>query len=153
MQDQASAGEPFSDGEFRDLQCLLGRMIPADAEYAVPGADDPLIFASFLESLGRDLPHVRAALQALAAGSGGAFAELPPAQQAQVATSFLAGADENAAILQRLVLLCYYRDDRVMRSINMEARPPFPGGFTLDAGDWSLLDPVRLRPKLWRDAG
>ncbi len=46
----------------------------------------------------------------------------------------------------------YYRDDRVMRSLDMELRPPFPGGFTVEQGDWSLLDPVRSRPKLWRDA-
>ena len=47
---------------------------------------------------------------------------------------------------------CYYRDDRVMRSLDMEARPPFPKGFDVEQGDWTLLDPVRSRPKLYRDA-
>jgi hypothetical protein len=37
-------------------------------------------------------------------------------------------------------------------SLGLEARPPFPKGHTLEQGDWSLLDPVRSRPKLWRDA-
>jgi hypothetical protein len=35
----------------------------------------------------------------------------------------------------------------------MEPRPPFPEGFEVEEGDWSLLDPVRARPKLYRDAG
>src|SRR6516162_1999713 len=43
--------------------------------------------------------------------------------------------------------------DRVMRSLGLEPRPPYPKGFEVEQGDWSLLDPVRARPKLYRDAG
>jgi hypothetical protein len=43
-------------------------------------------------------------------------------------------------------------DDRVMRSLGMEPRPPFPEGFEMGQGDWSLLDPVRARAKLYRDS-
>jgi hypothetical protein len=39
-----------------------------------------------------------------------------------------------------------------MRSLDMEVRPPFPQGFAVEQGNWSLLDPVRKRPKLYRDA-
>ena len=53
--------------------------------------------------------------------------------------------------LTRIILQCYYRDDRVMRSLDLEARPPFPKGFEVEQGDWSLLDQVRARPKLWRE--
>ena len=45
------------------------------------------------------------------------------------------------AALVRVVLLCYYRDDRVMRSLGQEPRPPFPKGHVVEQGDWSLLDP------------
>jgi hypothetical protein len=55
-----------------------------------------------------------------------------------------------AATLIRVVLQCYYRDDRVLRSLNLELRPPFPLGYTLEQGDWSLLDPVKARPPMWR---
>jgi hypothetical protein len=51
-----------------------------------------------------------------------------------------------AATLVRVVLQCYYRDDRVLRSLGLELRAPFPKGYTLEQGDWSLLDPVRARP-------
>ena len=55
-------------------------------------------------------------------------------------------------MLELAVSRCYYRDDRVMRSIGMELRPPFPRGFDVAPGDWSLLDPVRARGRIWRDA-
>jgi hypothetical protein len=55
--------------------------------------------------------------------------------------------------LTRIILQCYYRDDRVMRSLGMEPRPLFPKGFEVEQGDWSLLDPVRARPTLYRDVG
>jgi hypothetical protein len=47
---------------------------------------------------------------------------------------------------------CYYRDDRVMRAIGMEVRAPYPLGFKVEQGDLSLLEPVRLRGKKYRDA-
>jgi len=51
-----------------------------------------------------------------------------------------------------LVMQCYYRDDRVMESLGMEPRPPFPEGFEVEEGDWSMLEPVQRRGKIWRDA-
>ena len=41
-------------------------------------------------------------------------------------------------------------DDRVLRSLGLELRPPFPQGYALEQGDWSLLDPVKARPSMWR---
>ena len=55
-------------------------------------------------------------------------------------------------VLTRIVLLCYYRDDRVMVSLGLEVRPPFPKGHVVEQGDWSLLDPVRSRRPFWRSA-
>ena len=33
----------------------------------------------------------------------------------------------------------------------LEARAPFPKGYDLEQGDWSLLDAVRQRAPFWRD--
>jgi hypothetical protein len=44
----------------------------------------------------------------------------------------------------------YYRDDRVLRSLGLELRAPFPKGYPLEQGDWSLLDPVKARPAVLR---
>ena len=53
--------------------------------------------------------------------------------------------------LGHAVLQCYYRDDRVIRALGIEPRAPFPKGRVLEQGDWSLLDAVRGRPRMWRD--
>lgn len=142
----------LSPAETRDLRCIAGMMISASAEFGVPGADDAIIFADVVKSLGRDLGDVRAALGALAEHAGGAFAEIDAVRRQAVAASFRARGGTALAALSRVILQCYYRDDRVVLSLGLEPRPPFPKGHTLEQGDWSLLDPVRTRPKMWRDA-
>ena len=52
---------------------------------------------------------------------------------------FRASGGAPAATLTRVVLQCYYRDDRVLRSLGLELRAPFPQGHVLEQGDWSLL--------------
>lgn len=142
---------PLSPVQTRDLHRLAGLMIPADDSYGVPAANDSLIFADIVTSLGRDLPDVQAALDALAAFAGASFADLDDATAQTVATTFLATQDRITATLGRVVLQCYYRDDRVLRALGHPARAPFPQGHVLEQGDWSLLDAVRHRPPLWRD--
>lgn len=142
----------LSPAETRDLHRIAGMMIPASEEYRVPGADDPTIFADIVGSLGRDTATVRTALAELAALGGAAFADLGGARAEAVAASFHAGGGAAAATLGRVILQCYYRDDRVLHSLGMEPRPPFPKGHAVEQGDWSLLDAVRDRPPLWRRA-
>ena len=127
-------------------------MIPPDPESGLPGADDHVIFDDILQSLGRDLLDVSTALTRLAALSGGSFAELEASRRETVANAFLADSSPQTVALGRVILQCYYRDDRVVQSFGLEPRPPFPKGHVVEQGDWSLLDAVRRRPKLWRDA-
>jgi hypothetical protein len=141
----------LSPAESRDLRCVAGVMIPASTEFDVPGADDPIIFTDIEASLGRDFGSVQEALGALAALAGGTFAGLDPTRRHAVAAAFQAQGGTNLAALSRAVLQCYYRDDRVVRALGLEPRPPFPKGHVLEQGDWSLLDPVRTRPRMWRD--
>jgi hypothetical protein len=142
----------LSEAQRRDLRLIAGIMVPASEEFAVPGADDAAIFDDILRSLGRDRASVRDALTRLAAQAGGAFTALDDARRQTVADAFLASDAPEVATLGRVILQCYYRDDRVMRSLGLEPRPPFPKGHTLEQGDWSLLDAVRGRAKMWRDA-
>jgi len=102
--------------------------------------------------MGRDLEHVRQALGALAESAGGRLADLDVARREAAVLAFRERGGAAAATLSRVILQCYYRDDRVVRSLGLEPRAPFPKGHTLEQGDWSLLDPVRKRPKMWRDA-
>ena len=135
-----------------DLRAVAAMIVPASAEYDVPGADDAAIQADMTATLGRDTPMVREALDHLARLAGKPLADLDPARRDAVAQEFRASGAAAAATLIRVVLQCYYRDDRVLRSLGLELRPPFPQGYALEQGDWSLLDPVKARPRTWRRA-
>jgi hypothetical protein len=141
----------LSADQCRSLRCFAEMMIPASAEYDVPSAGDEAIFGEILRSLGRDAGPVTAVLQMFDAD--GLFADIDPQRRDAIAARLRETGGGALAYLTRIILQCYYQDDRVMRSLGMEPRPPFPEGFEVEQGDWSLLDPVRGRPKLYRDAG
>jgi len=144
--------QTLTEAEIADLHCLAGLIIPASTKYDVPGANDETIFADIVNSIGRDVEAVRAALAALRTLSGGPLAALDGSRRAEVALKLREDGGVPIGILTRIVLLCYYRDDRVMLSLGLEVRPPYPKGHVLEQGDWSLLDPVRARRPFWRPA-
>ena len=146
------SSKALSPAQVDDLCIIAGLMIPASDEFDVPGANDPLIQADILATLGRDTTLVAEALEKLARIAGWQLAALDPAQQKAAAMELRTQGGPAVATLTRVVLQCYYRDDRVVRSLGLELRPPYPKGHVLEDGDWSLLDPVRRRPPMWRRA-
>jgi hypothetical protein len=147
-----SGDSPLTPAQSDDLRVIAGVIIPASAEFDVPGADDPAIQADLVATLGRDAGLVRDALDELARLVGRPLASLDPTRLEAVAMELRAKGGAAVAALTRVVLQCYYRDDRVVRSLGLEPRPPYPKGHVLEDGDWSLLDPVRARPPFWRRA-
>ena len=146
-----SADSPLTPAQRDDLRVIAGIIIPASAEFDVPGADDPAIQADIVATLGRDTALVREALDELARLAGQRpLASLDSGRRETVALELRAKGEAAVATLTRVVLQCYYRDDRVVRSLGLEPRPPFSKGHVLEDGDWSLLDPVRARPPIWR---
>ena len=141
----------LSAAEIRDLRDIAGTMIPESATFGVPGADDPAILDDIVKSVGRDLPLVREALAAVAAKSAGAFAGLDRDGREALINDYHASGGAPAVTLGRVIVGAYYRDDRVLLALGLEARAPFPKGYTLEQGDWSLLDAVRKRAPFWRD--
>ena len=168
--DKIATDNAFTAKEQRILLALAAAAIPPSAEYALPGAGDDAIAADILATAGRYraavAPGLALAGKLARAKHGAAFADLAVEDR----LALVAGVDEpsflqNAKLapdaagvaghraLLRIVVQCYYRDDRVMRSLEMEPRPPFPKGFEVEQGDWSLLDPVRRRGRIYREAG
>jgi hypothetical protein len=144
------SAEPLTPAQRDDLRAVAAMIVPESAEYRVPGADDTRIQADILATLGRDTKYVAAALDHLARLAGAPLAKLDPERREAVAKEFRANGGTPAATLVRVVLQCYYRDDRVLRSLGIELRPPFPRGHVLEQGDWSLLEPVKARPPMLR---
>lgn len=140
-----SADNQLTRAQRDDLRAIAAMIIPPSAEYRVPGADDAAIQADILATLGRDTRLVAAALDHLARLAGQPLAELDAARRDAVAQELRSSGGTAAATLVRVVLQCYYRDDRVLRSLGLELRAPFPKGHVLPDGDWSLLDPVKAR--------
>lgn len=165
---------PFTKRQERTLIALAAAIIPADSEYGVPSAGDPAIAADILATAKRYAEPIAEALameDALAqAKYGAAFLDL----DAEAQMALVEGANEpgffddvdsefneqqqarqaqmaGQRTLLAIIAQCYYRDDRVMRSLDMEPRPPFPEGFEVEEGDWSLLEPVKQRGKIYRD--
>ena len=143
---------PLTPAQRDDLATIAALMIPASREYNVPGADDAAIQADILATMGRDTAMVSVALDHLARLAGRPLRQLGAAARDTVVSEFRAQGGAAAATLSRVILQCYYRDDRVLRSLNLELRPPFPKGYEMEQGDWSLLDPVKARPATWRKA-
>ena len=132
--------------EQRDALRLLARMIiPSTAAYNLPGADDDLIFADILESARANEVQVGESIDFAISHDLGSDVSIE-----QVASE-LEGHPAMAALVS-LVMQCYYRDDRIMVSLEVEPRAPFPQGFDVPQGDWSMLDAVQKRGKIWRDA-
>lgn len=144
---------PLSPAQRCTLRAAAALVIPASADFGgVPGADDPSIAADIERTLGRDRPAVLLALEKLDAAAGGLLADQTAAQRDAAGRWLRENEAALATTLANLVVACYYRDDRVMRSIGLEPRPPFPLGFDVEPGDFaSLLAPVRARGRLWRD--
>ena len=120
MEDDGDSG--LTASELRDFRRLAGIMVPACAEYGVPGADDAAIFADIIRSLGRDRNDVRKALAQLRELAGEDFGTLEASAEEAAATALLEREGAEIMALGRAVLQCYYRDDRVVRSLGLEPR-------------------------------
>lgn len=154
MTDKA-AQSAFSDTERQTMAALANVIIPPSDAHSIPGAGDPDIVEVILGDARspEKLSAALAALDALAdAHSGVAFLALESADQMAVAENFREEGPGDATLVETLTVQAYYRDDRVMASLGLDQRPPHPLGYEVKQGDWSLLDPVRKRARLYRPA-
>jgi len=135
------------------LRCIAGHMIPASETYGMPGADDPAIFADMVASIARDAQALSNTLHAVDQAAGGRLSSLPSGERMALLMRLRSDQPGLLGVVEAVVSRAYYRDDRVLKSIGMEPRPPYPIGYAVEQGDWSLLDPVRKRAAMYRDAG
>jgi hypothetical protein len=146
---------PLSKDERQTLEILVGMMVPASEKYQVPGADDAQIFARILATPNDTLAAATSDLAALDQASmdqhGARFPALNDDKRMPLLMEFSMTHPLLIPTLVGITMNCYYQDDRVLASLNMEARPPYPEGFIVEQGDWSLLEPVQQRPKMYRE--
>jgi hypothetical protein len=148
----------LSADELRCLAALLDVLIPPRQDGDLPGAGQLGIAKHLQSELDDDpgfLAAMRSGLAALEdrARTAGAthFAALDAPARVE-ALQAVAGAQPGflPGVLFH-TYVGYYRDDRVLRALGLEARPPFPEGYALEPGDLDRLDAVRRRPRMWRE--
>jgi hypothetical protein len=149
-------GHVFTEEEQRLLRRIAGVMIPAAPADGLPGADDDVIFARLLAKASARVQRLQQALHDLSAENGGTGGLLALADSEFVRwfeTWANRWPDPSHSFFNRLAPLlahAYYEDPRVQQAHNRRPGPPFPEGYVVIQGDWSLLDQVRNRPPLYR---
>ncbi|MCB1646977.1 MAG: hypothetical protein KDI36_16070 [Pseudomonadales bacterium] len=149
MSELISTDSVFSAESRQTLCCLMDMMIPVSEH--MPSAADPAIAALVLNALAARQELVLEAVAVLSEGAGDArFHELSQLQREALVADLRAKTPQFISFFQSQVATQYYQDDRVMVALGLEPRPPHPGGYKAPETDWTLLEPVRARPPLYR---
>ena len=147
---------PLSDDQRRVLAIVLDLIIPASEDGRRPSAADVDVLGYIRETESHTLDGLRAELDQLDAeafeSQGEAFASLDPATRKALVDAVREREPHFLRALAMQTVTCYYRDDRVLEAIDVGARPPFPQGYEVPSGDLSLLEPVRRRGQVYREA-
>ncbi len=147
---------PLSDDQRRILAIVLDLIIPASEDARRPSAADVDVLGHIRETESHTLDGLRAELDQLDAeafeSQGDAFASLDPATGKALVEAIREREPHFLRTLAMQTVTCYYRDDRVLEAIGVGARPPFPDGYEVPSGDLSLLEPVRRRGRVYREA-
>jgi hypothetical protein len=148
-----AAHPSFSADETRTLAAVLDEIIPPSSDGRLPGAGQ-LGLAGYIDTALRKTPELRSVI-----ASG--LAEIEALARERTAPDFatLSRADKVNVLAQQgfvfpLMLqayAAYYQQPRVLAALGLEARPPHPTGYQMEPNDLSLLDPVRRRPRLYRE--
>ena len=136
---------------------VLDQLIPARDGF--PGAGE-LGVAQHVQSVGGSDPGLGGLFQDGLASIESAsrrtrsatFADLADDQKVQVLRKVEGESPGFFAMLLRHTYAGYYSNPRVIELLGLEARPPQPLGFHLDPFDPAMVERVRERGKIWRDA-
>jgi hypothetical protein len=158
MNPPSSTGDvTLTSAQRETLRVLLGMFVPATADGRVPAAGEMPQVLELIVRLAAQVPAIRAALDMVDAEAmarcGAAFSSLDHARRSMVVEDIRA---RDPAVLSQLALetvTCYYQQDGVLERLGLEARPPYPKGYQVLAGDLMLLNAVKARGRIYRDAG
>ena len=146
----------FSKEEESLMRKIAGRIIPASPENSLPGADDEEIFTRLYGNPADSLNVLLEALHELLESEGGLSKVSSWSKESLeewITKHLNLWQTQPHRFLQLfvpLILRAYYKDDRVHSAYNRRPGPPFPQGYELSDGDWSLLDEVRNRDPFYR---
>lgn len=149
----------FPPDAARTLAAVLDELIPPSADGRLPGAGAAGL-VDYLEGVCARTPDLQpalddglAALAELAREHGAeSLADITQPQRSALLNEVTSRAPAFLPGLLFHTYAGYYQQPAVLEGLGLPPRPPFPEGYTLEPGDLGLLDPVRARPRLWREA-
>ena len=152
-----TSGPGFSPDERAALSSVLDEIIPRSADGRLPGAGEAGLVEA-IEEAQRRSPELRSAIDAglsalgalLASRGVEDLASLGEPDRLEAMSELAKRAPTFVPGLVFHTYVAYYQHDRVVRALGLEPRPPHPGGYALEEGDLSLLDPVRRRKPMFR---
>ncbi len=148
----------FSADALRALACVLDDIIPPSADGKLPGAGE-LGLAGYIEDSLRPMPALKdmtaqslAALDDLAQRRHGKrCAELTRPQQSEVIAALASTEHGFPPFVILYTYGGYYQHPKVLAVLGLEPRAPHPKGYAMEPNDLTLLEPVRRRPKTYRE--
>ena len=132
---------------------VVGLIIPKSTKYEVPGADDPKIFSKILNLCEKKQKFISQHLNTIEKTSRAQYKKPFVEADFEIKTNILNSLGRDSqffSFLIKTVVQFYYQDDRVLKSLDIAARPPYPLGHEVEQGDLSLLEPVRARGEIFR---
>lgn len=145
---------PFNDAQLAVLNALMDQLIPASRDGRMPAARSLSLFADIATMPAKDRALFEEGLADLDRRSidahGVGFAALGIAEARALVNVLRAAASPFIQSFMTQTVGRYLAHDVVMPLIGLEARPNWPKGHVVAQGDWSLIDVVRRRPKIYR---
>ena len=145
----------LTDAQRKTLDALLNLIIAPSDDGRMPGAAEYDIWGYIRAAASTLAPAIRDELEQIDAQAraqhGKPFTALDEGGRQTLVEQMRAAEPGFMSKLANQTVACYYQQDRVLAAIGMEARPPFPIGYQVEAGDLSLLDPVRGRGRVYRE--
>ena len=154
--DSSDSGQSLNSGQRATLDIVLNMIVPPSADGRMPGAAEVGVPAYLVAEAPDALTVLRRELEELERRSqerhARGFAEIEKHERQSLIEEMRAQEPSFMSRLSMETLACYYQHDRVLEGLGLEARPPYPKGYQVVQGDLSLLEPVRARGKIYRDA-
>lgn len=144
----------FNGPQMASLNLLMDLLIPASPDGRMPAAKDLSLFANIADMPVKDRTLFEQGLAELDTRSMKdhhvSYAQLSPGDARALIEALRTQGSPFVQSFMTQTVGRYLAHDDVMPLIGLEPRPPWPIGNTVAQGDWSLLDVVRKRPKIFR---
>lgn len=140
----------LTESERAALAAVLDELLPASKDGRLPSAGE-IELAVHVEVLMSRIPAVAPVIvEGLRAA--GEIAAAPARERVALIEGIEQRDPSFFLALLFLAYSSYYQHPRVIAALGLEPRPPHPQGYTMNPLDLTLLDPVRRRPAMWRQA-